>query len=284
MPDALHREQPDVLFTIRFAGSAGFPRQAITMSPTLRWVSVGGSGTDHLFPWDPSRLTVTNAAGVAAETMAQYGAAATLSFFLGLPKFVKAQRQKRWEPRPVASVKGRTLAILGLGAVGQAMAKLAKALEMRVIGIRARPVATAAVDRVDPPERLRAVLREADVVFVCLPLTRLTRGLMDAEALRTMKPGAILIDVSRGGIIYQQALISVLETGHLAGAALDVFETEPLPPDSPLWTMDNVLVTPHCSSVYEGWQQRAIEMFCTNAERWKKGERLRNIVDPEKGY
>jgi len=217
LPETLDRERPNVLFSIRFAGSAGFPRQAITASPTLRWVAVGGSGTDHLFPWDPLRLTVTHAAGVAAETMAQYGAAAILSFFLGLPMLAKAQRQQRWEPRSVASVKGRTLAILGLGGVGQAMAKLAKALDMRVIGMRARPIATEAVERVEPPERLQAVLREADVVFVCLPLTRHTRGLLDAAALQAMKPGAMLVDVSRGGIVSQAALIQALQTGHLGG-------------------------------------------------------------------
>jgi phosphoglycerate dehydrogenase-like enzyme len=105
LPAMLDCERPDVLYTIRFAGTAGFPRQAITESPSLKWVSVGGSGTDHLFPWNPSRLTVTNAAGVGAETMAQYGLATVLSFTLGLPYFAAAQRQKRWQPRPVGSIK-----------------------------------------------------------------------------------------------------------------------------------------------------------------------------------
>lgn len=284
LPTMLDCERPDVLYTIRFAGTAGFPGQAINASPSLKWVSVGGSGTDHLSPWNPSRLTVTNAAGVGAETMAQYGLAAALSFSLGLPYFAAAQRQKRWQARPVCSIKGRTLAILGLGAVGQAMAKLAQAVGMRVIGIRARPIPTPAVDRVEAPERLHDILREADIIFVCLPLTEVTRGLIDTAALLAMKPGAVLVDVSRGGIIYQPALIAALRTGRLAGAALDVFEVEPIPPDSPLWAMENVIITPHCSSVDDGWQRRSIEMFCDNAERWQQGQVLRNVVDPHRGY
>jgi phosphoglycerate dehydrogenase-like enzyme len=284
LPAMLDRERPDILYTIRFAGTPGFPREAILASPTLRWVSVGGSGTDHLAPWDPSRITVTNAAGVGAETMAQYAAAAMLSFALGLPAFAADKRERRWVPRDVASVKGRTLAIMGLGHTGRATARLAKALGMRVIGIRARPVLTPDVNRVDPPGRLHDILSEADFALVCLPLTRLTRGLIDRAAFLAMKPGAVLIDVSRGGIIDQAALIDALRTGRLAGAALDVFETEPLPQDNPLWAMENVIITPHCSSVHDGWQLRSIEMFCDNADRWRQGQPLENIVDPGRGY
>jgi phosphoglycerate dehydrogenase-like enzyme len=155
---------------------------------------------------------------------------------------------------------------------------------MHVIGIRARPKATAAVDRVEVPERLHDILRQADTIFVCLPLTPLTLGLIDGPALSAMKPGAVLVDVSRGGSVDQPALIEALRTGRLAGAALDVFDVEPLAPDSPLWTMENVIVTPHCSSVDEGWQRRSIEMFCDNAERWQHGQALCNVVDPQRGY
>jgi phosphoglycerate dehydrogenase-like enzyme len=280
----LDRERPDILYTIRFDGTAGFPRQAIVASPTLRWVSVGGSGTDHLAPWDPSRITVTNAAGVGAETMAQYAAAAMLSFTLGLPALAADQRRGRWAQHHVASVKGRTLAILGLGQTGRATAKLAKALGMHVTGIRARPLPMPDVDRVEPPERLHDILGDADFVLVCLPLTQMTRGLIDVPALLAMKPGAVLIDVSRGGIVCQAALIDALRAGRLSGAVLDVFETEPLPQGNPLWVMENVIVTPHCSSVYDGWERRAIEMFCDNADRWRRGLQLENIVDPQRGY
>jgi phosphoglycerate dehydrogenase-like enzyme len=284
LPSALERERPDILYSVRFAGTPDFPRPAILACPSLTWISVGGAGIDHLIPWDPSRLTVTNAAGVGAETMAQYALAAILHFTLGLPRFEALKRERRWTDEKVASVKGLTLAILGLGKTGQAVAPLAKTLGMRVIGIRATPIETPHVERVEDTERLGDVLGEADVVLVCLPLTAKTRHLLDEAQFAAMKRGAVLIDVSRGGIVRHAALIESLREGRLKGAALDVFEREPLPPESPLWNMPNVIITPHCSSVYDGWERRSIEMFCDNVERWRRGEKRHNIVDPCRGY
>jgi len=131
---------------------------------------------------------------------------------------------------------------------------------------------------------LHSVLPEADFLLLCLPLTAATRGLMDAQAFGHLKPGAVLIDVSRGGIMRQAALIEALQSGRLGGAALDVFETEPLPPDNPLWGMANVILTPHCSSVYDGWDRRSMDMFCDNLDRWRQGLPLENVVDPARGY
>jgi phosphoglycerate dehydrogenase-like enzyme len=285
LPRMIAGHMPEVLYTIRFGGTPDYPRQAILDSPSLRWVSVGGSGTDHLAPWDPRRLTVTNAAGVGAPTMAQYTIAAMLHFSLGLPHFAREQRQRYWDPSSeVGSVEGRTLVILGLGKTGQATARLAKALGMRVLGIRANPAPTPDVDRVFGMSELHDVLPEADFLLLCLPLTTATRGLMDAQAFRSLKPGAALIDVSRGGVMRQAALIDALQSGRLAGAALDVFETEPLPPDNPLWGMANVILTPHCSSVYDGWDRRSMDMFCDNLDRWRQGLALENVVDPARGY
>ena len=278
MPETIAREMPDVLFTIRFAGTPGFPRAAILASPSLRWVSVGGSGTDHLAPWDPARLTVTNAAGVAADAMAQYVIGGILHFAMGFA------RERAWTVGSVTPVNGRTIAILGLGKTGQAVAKLANACGMHVVGLRARPAATTSVDRVEPIERLHDILGITDYLAVCLPLTPATRGLIDAAAFQALKPGAVLVDVSRGGILHQEALLAALRDGRVAGAVLDVFETEPLPPDNPLWAMENVVITPHCSSVYEGWERRAVEMFCDNLDRWLSGGSLENIVDPARGY
>ena len=284
LPEALVRELPEVLFTVRFAGTPGFPRAAILASSSLRWVSVGGSGTDHLAPWDPARLTVTNAAGVAADAMAQYVIGGILHFTLGIANFARHQRERVWTAGSVTTVTNRTIAILGLGKTGQAVAKLAKALGMQVLGVRARPAPTAGVDRVEPIERLHNVLRAADYLAVCLPLTPATRGLLDAAAFAALKPGAMLVDVSRGGIVRQASLLEALRGGRIAGAVLDVFETEPLESDSPLWDMENVIITPHCSSVYEGWERRAVEMFCGNLDRWRRGAPLENIVDPARGY
>ena len=230
LPRLLEEHRPDALYTVRFAGTPGFPRRAILAAPSLRWVSVGGSGTDHLTPWDPQRLTVTNAAGVGAPTMAQYAIAAALHFNLGLPGFATAQRQRRWAPTAVASLEGLDDAEQSPrpGKTGQAVA-LAKAHGMQVIGLRARPAPTPSVDRVEPVARLGELLPEADFLSFCVPLTADTRGLMDAAAFARLKPGAVLVDVSRGGVVQQAALIEALGSGRLKGAALDVFETEPLP-------------------------------------------------------
>jgi phosphoglycerate dehydrogenase-like enzyme len=284
LPEMLDRTQPDVLFTIRFAGTPGFPRAEILGSGSLQWVSIGGSGTDHLAPWDTGRLMVTNAAGVAADVMAQYVIGGVLHFALGFDDFAAHQRDRAWVSGSVSSVRGKTMAILGLGKTGQAVAKLAKAFGMEVVGIRARPAATAGVDRVEPVERLHDVLSVADCVTVCLPLTPATRGLMDAAAFQAMKQSAVFVDVSRGGVVRQGDLIEALESGRIKGAVLDVFEKEPLPADNPLWGMENVIITPHCSSVYDGWDRRAMEMFCDNLDRWRQGAPLENVVDPGKGY
>lgn len=285
LPAMLEQEKPEAIYSVRFAGTPRFPRAAILAAPSVKWVSVGGSGTDHLAPWDPKRLTVTNAAGVGAPTMAQFAVAAILHFTLGLPHFAAQQRQRRWDPAgKVASVEGRTLLILGLGKTGQTTAKLAKALGMRVLGLRANPAPTANVDQVLPMAKLQEALDQADFLMICVPLTAATRGLIDAAALQRLKPGAVVIDVSRGGVVRQQALIEGLEAGRLAGAALDVFETEPLPAHNPLWGMANVILTPHCTSVYDGWDRRSMEMFCDNLDRWRQGRPLENVVDPARGY
>jgi phosphoglycerate dehydrogenase-like enzyme len=284
LPGILERERPEVLYTIRFAGTPNYPRAAVIGTPTLRWISVGGSGVDHLGAWDPARLTVTNAAGAAAEMMAEYVIGGLLHFSLGFDRFARHQKAREWTAGTVASLRGRTLAILGLGKTGQAIARLAKAFGMTVIGIRARPAPTQQVDRVEPMTRLHDVLAAADCVALCLPLSAATRGLLDAAAFAAMRPGAVLADISRGGIVQQAALVEALGAGRLRGAVLDVFETEPLPADNPLWQMENVVITPHCSSVYDGWERRSMEMFCDNLDRWQRGVPLQNVVDPGRGY
>jgi phosphoglycerate dehydrogenase-like enzyme len=285
MGDVIAKERPDIVYTVRFAGPTDYPRAALMSAPSLKWIAVGGSGIDHLVPWDTAKLTVTNSAGVAAEAMAQYIIGGILHFTLDFPGFARLQRRHAWDiGGKVGTVTGRTLAILGLGHTGQAVARMAQGLGMQVVGIRARPAPTAHVDRVEPMERLHAVLGAADFLAVCLPKTPATLGLLDAAAFQALKPGAVLVDVSRGGIVRQAALVEALRSGRLRGAVLDVFETEPLPPDNPLWDLENVIVTPHCSSVYDGWERRSVEMFCDNLDRWKRGEPLRNVVEPGRGY
>lgn len=274
---------PQVLFCIKFENRP-YPREAVMACPSIVWVSNGGAGVDHLLPWDAERVTVTNASGVASHMMAEYIVGGMLALSIGLPGFMRRQMAHRWQFHEVAGVAGKTVAIVGLGRTGRAVARLARALDMRVLGTRAHPVETPHVHQVYPAAALYQALGEADFVVVTAPLLAATRHLIDAGAIAAMKPGACVLDVSRGGVVDQAALTEALRSQRLGGAVLDVFEHEPLPGDSPLWDLDNVIITPHCSSVYAGWERQAAEMFCDNLQRWRSGEPLQNVVDPARGY
>jgi phosphoglycerate dehydrogenase-like enzyme len=227
LPSALAESAAEVVYTVRFDGTPRFPRAALLDSRRLRWISVGGSGTDHLGPWDPERVTVTNAAGAAAGMMAEYALGATLSFSLDLRGFERAQRQRRWAPGKVEPLAGRTVLILGLGHTGRAVAERAKALGMSTLGVRARPRPTRDVDEVHCEKALPDLWGRADYVVCCVPLLERTRGMIGAAAFAAMKRSAVLVDVSRGGVVDEGALIASLRDGGIKGAALDVFAVEP---------------------------------------------------------
>lgn len=285
LPGAIAQTGAEVVYSIRFDPVAPYPREALVENRQIKWLSVGGSGTDHIGNWDPAQVTVTNSAGSAGDMMAEYTIAAMLSFSLDLRGFHKAQQNHQWLSQArVRPIQGATLLIVGLGQTGRATARRAKAMGMHVLGVRARPAATPDVDEVHGTEALHDLYPRADYILVCVPLLPSTRGLIDASAFARMKPGAVLIDVSRGGVCDEAALITALEAGPLAGAALDVFVTEPLPENSPFWSMQNVILTPHCSSVYDGWYRRTARMFAENLLRYRSGAPLHNVVDPARGY
>ena len=222
-------------------------------NPVVKWLAVGGSGVDHLGPWNSAAVTVTNTAGAGADMMAEYVLGAMLSFSLGLRGFFRQQQARQWIAGKVEPIEGATLLILGLGHTGCAVARRAKAMGMVTLGVRARPRPTAHVDEVHGVDALPGLWGHADFIVCSVPLLAETRGLVGADAFAAMKPGAVLIDVSRGGVVDEAALIAALDGNRLKGAALDVFATEPLPADHPLWGYDNVIITPHSSSVYDGW-------------------------------
>ena len=211
----------------------------------MKWLAVGGSGVDHLGPWNAATVTVTNTAGAAADMIAEYVLGAMLSFSLGLRGFFRQQQARQWISGKVVPIEGSTLLILGLGHTGCAVARRAKAMGMVTLGVRARPRPTDHVDEVHGVDALPGLWRRADFIVCSVPLLAETRGLVGADAFAAMKPGAVLIDVSRGGVVDEAALIAALDANRLKGAALDVFATEPLPADHPLWGYDNVIITPH---------------------------------------
>lgn len=284
LPGQIESYRPEIVYTIRFAGTPGFPRDALFGPGGPGWVANGGAGTDHLGQWDPEKTTVTNAAGVAAGMMADYIFGGFLHFTLDVPGLQRDKAARVWNARMVAPLGGKTLLIVGLGHTGQAVAKRANAFGMRVLGTRARPRKMDHIDEVHGADDLPKLLPRADFIAVSTPLTPATRGLIGAAEIAAMKPGAVFADVSRGGVVDQRALHDALNAGHLAGAVLDVFETEPLPETSPLWTLDNVILSPHCASVHEDWEESSFRLFLDNLGRWMRAERLVNIVDPSRGY
>ena len=229
-------------------------------------------------------MTVTNTAGVASDMLAEYAFGMMLSFSLNLRGFRRHQQDRQWTSGRVEKLQGKTIAIIGLGKTGEAVARRARAFGMTTLGIRARPKAMADVDEVHGTDALAIILGRADFIVCCVPLSSTTRGLLDAAAFAAMKPQAVLVDISRGGVIDETALLSALKNGAIRGAALDVFATEPLPAEHPFWGFDNVIVTPHCAAVYDGWEEQAVRMFAENLTRYRNGDRLQNVVDPVRGY
>ena len=285
LPVQIESHRPDVVYGVRFDDGSAFPRDALLAAPGLKWLAVGGSGTDHLGHWDTDRLDVTNTAGIAADMMAQYTLGTLLSFTLGLPRFRELQRAREWDRGAmVESIEDKRVLIVGLGHTGRAVAARCKALGLAVTGVRARPCATEHVDAVHPTEALLGLIPEADVIVVCVPRLPQTLGLIGPAAFGAMKRSAILIDVSRGGVTDEAALLEALTERRIRGAALDVFATEPLPRDHPLWACDNAIVTPHCSSVSADWSRKSVQHFCDNLARFRSGEPLTNVVDPVRGY
>ena len=207
--------------------------------------------------------------------MSEFTLALILAVAKQIPRATTQQREHAWKPFGPHRLSGRTLGVLGLGAIGHAVARRAAALGMRVIGTKRHPEPLAGVDEVLPASETRRVLEESDVVVVVLPRTPETAGLLDADAIAAMKPGAQLVNIARGGIVDEAALAKALREGALSGAAFDVFEEEPLPPSSPLWDTPNLLITPHVAGFSREYMARLAGIFFENIRRLERGEPLR---------
>lgn len=284
LPSLIDNYGPDIVYSVRFAGTSGFPREALFGPSGPKWIANGGAGTDHYGEWDTTKTTVTNAAGVAADMMAEYVFGGFLHFTLDVTGLQRDKAAKQWNSRTVAPLSGKTLLIVGLGHTGRAIASRAKAFDMCVLGTRATPRAMEHVDEVHPAKDLISLLPRADFIAIATPLTPLTRGIIGKNEIAAMTPGVFIADVSRGGVVDQSSLCAALKSRHVAGAALDVFEVEPLPADSALWELENLIISPHCSSVYAGWEKASFDLFLKNLTGWMKGEELTNIVSPSRGY
>ncbi len=285
--DARLRECDVVLgFAVRPANLAAAKR--------LRWIhSTAASVTGVLFPaLVDSDVVVTNARGLHADAMAEHALGMMLAFTRKLHLARDAQRAHVWaqeglwaEPPEIGSLSGSTLGLVGLGKVGSAIASRARALGMRVVAVRRYPAASPEPAHEQwPTSRLHDLLALADWVVLAAPHTAETDGLLGPAELARMKPGARLVNLGRGALVDEPALIDALASGQLAGAALDVFADEPLSPTSPLWDLPEVILTPHTSGLGPRYWERAMEQFVANLRRFTAGEPLLNVVDKRAGY
>ena len=257
--------------------------------PSLKWIQSSSAGMDnHLYPaLRDSQVLLTNAAGLYGSHVADQGFALLLSLTRGIQHFVRNQDQKVWgrSKSPMVEIGGLTIGIIGMGGIGQYMASRAKGFDMYVISVDAyRKDKPALVDELMPIEQLSDLMRRSDVVMIACPLTDETRGLINAENLDQMKPTAYLINVARGPIVDEAALIDVLQRRKIAGAGLDVTETEPLSEESPLWELDNVILTPHAAGGSQHRPRRTVEFFCQNLKKYFNKESLENLVDKRLGF
>ena len=257
--------------------------------PKLGWVHSLSAGLENsLFPeLVASPVPMTNSRGVFARSLAEWVIAGCLYFDKQLPRLMAQKGASDWTAFDIEELHGKTMGIVGYGKIGQLTAARARAFGMKIIALRKRPELSkgdANIDATYTPDQLEQLMAASDFVVCAAPLTPDTEGLISKKMIGAMKPTAVFLNVGRGAVVDEPALVIALQEKRIRGAALDVFVTEPLPKDSPLWTLDNVLISPHCADHTATWLQEAMEFFVANFERFAKGEPLENVVDKSAGY
>jgi phosphoglycerate dehydrogenase-like enzyme len=277
----------EVLFDVDGPSMRDFPKRV----PNLRWIQSSSSGIGE---WVrrlgivDAPIQVTNAAGLHARPLAEFVVFAMLYFARRWPRMAAEQRAHHWQRCAIDTLEDKTLGIIGLGRVGRAVASLARPFGVRVLGLKRTPGGASptdyGVDAVYGPAGLTDVLESSDYLVLSLPHTEETVGLIGAAELSMLSRGAVFINIARGTLIDEPALIAALQSSQLGGAALDVVASEPLATDSPLWSMDNVIITPHSMSTAFTENARIIELFAANLSRYANAEPLHNVIDKVRGY
>lgn len=288
-----------IMDAVSYIGGAPIPTELLLLARALRWIQAPFAGVNQfLTPEIIARgITITNFSGIHVPNLPEHILAMMFSFARQLPRLVHLQDQHIWDNdtrdldartaaiSDVFELEGQTLGVVGLGDIGASLAQKAHALGLRVFATRRHPGDVPPyVNRLLPSGALPELLANADHVVLCVPLTEETRHIINTAALAQMKPTAYLYNIGRGELIDQEALIVALERGTIAGAGLDVATPEPLPADSPLWDMPNVLITGHTSGKSPKYWDRGIALVIENVARFLAGEPLRNVVDPSAGY
>ena len=267
---------PEADVILNWTGSRELLQQVWRMAPRVRWVHSRSAGLDDL--WFPelaeSAVPLTNARGVFSGILGEFVIGAVLFFAKGFRRMVRSQEAGVWDQFDTVAVTGQTMGVIGFGDIGKAAARRAEAMGMHVLPLRR---ATGQQGKLD-------LLARSDYVLLSAPLTPETRGIVGAPELRAMRPGAVLINVGRGPLVDETALIAALREKRIGGAALDVFDQEPLPAGHPFYALDNLLLSPHSADHTPDWKQRAMQVFLDNFELYRQGKPLRNVVDKGRGY
>jgi phosphoglycerate dehydrogenase-like enzyme len=266
------------------------PTEILELAPNLRFVQAVGAGIEWLLArrLDHQGVVLTNASGVASASIAEFVIGRLLEVWKDIRLIESQQRERVWRPRWAGEMAGRTLGVVGLGAIGRATAVRARAFDMRVLATRRRFLVGEQVDpdvdRMFPLDQLDDMLGLCDAVLLSAPSTVDTADLFNAERFAAMRPGSVFVNVSRGSLVDEPALVEALRSGHLAAAIIDVAKQEPAPPEHPFWDTPNLYLSPHCSASLELYPDRLFELFVDNLGRLQRDEPLRNIVDAERGY
>ena len=259
-----------------------------TKAPRLRWIQAIAAGAGELFasaPLRESSIEIAAARGVHDDALADFALMGILAHGKQLSLLNQQKAAGRWQEIPSSPLAGKTVCIVGFGSIGRQVAHRCRALGLRVIGVKRSPTHSPYAEELFGPDRLIDAVASADFVVITLPATKETYHMIDQKALAAMKPGAFVVNIGRGSVLDENALIAALRQGHLSGAALDVFETEPLPAESPLWRLENVIISPHCTSLMPGVTlNRLVNLFCENLRRHLAGQPPLYCVDKNTTY
>jgi phosphoglycerate dehydrogenase-like enzyme len=282
-----HAAETDVILTGFHDGTA--LRAMLPLAPRLRWIHALSAGVENVLSPEviASPVPVTNGRGVFGPALAEFAIAAMLFFAKDLRRLMRQQAAARWEQFDVPFFRDQTLGVIGYGGIGKETARLAHALGMRVVALRRRTPSQEEdpiLDRSFTREQLHEMLGMCDYVFAATPLTPETKGMLGEAEFQAMKRSAVFLNVGRGAVVDESALIQALNQAVIRGAALDVFEREPLPSDHAFYRMENVLLSPHCADHTVGWMELAVKQFVENFERFRSGQPLKYIVDKTAGY
>jgi phosphoglycerate dehydrogenase-like enzyme len=277
----------DIIFNAVF--NADLLKAVFPLAPKLQWIHNISAGVDHIiFPeLRASPIPLTNGRGAFKRSLGEFVIAGMMYFAKNMRQMLATKASGHWDQFDVEELYGRTIGIVGYGEIGRSAAERAKALGMRVIAIRRRHTLSTGdplLAAVYPPDRLLDLMRESDYVVAAAPNTPETRGMIGEAQIAAMKPTAVLINVGRGPVIDEAALVSALQQRKIKGAVLDVFDKEPLAEGHPYYKLDNVLMSFHCADHVHGWIEGAVDIFVRNYEHLSKGEPLENVVDKEAGY